>query len=232
MTTKIKAIVILVLSACIYNAQTFKTGDVVVGANYGIPNTAYFITKTAVKFFYDNADKNQTNDVVTFNVSGKGVYSARAEYALKENLGVGASLAYWSMRVGVEDHYFQNDPNTGVYSNYVDNFAFNFSALAIGARINYHFANEEKKERKIDPYIGGAFGITMYSVGLSFDSNLPGKIAPTNSFNFKSGVGTYFSGTFGLRYYPVKPIGLNFEAGWDKGALLMGGIVLKISTKK
>jgi hypothetical protein len=58
-----------------------------------------------------------------------------------------------------------------------------------------------------------------------------GKQVPDGLFNFKSGIGTYFSSTLGVRYYFVKSFGINAELGWDRGALLFGGVVIKFPTK-
>lgn len=219
--------IIFLQTALLLKSQPFKEGDVAFNFNYGIPNISFLVVKTSAKLIF----KSTGSDNFSLNFSQKGVFSGRAEYGLNSKLGAGVSFAYWQMTIGVKDNYFSNNPATGVYQNYVDDFKFNLSALAIGARLNYHFVNSENRESKIDPYIGASLGLTSYRLNFSFQSNYAGKVQPNATIGLKSGFGAYFGATLGLRYYPVKPVGLNFEVGYDKGALLFAGLIFKFNTK-
>ncbi len=217
------------------NAQSFLPGDIIFNVNYGGPQITPVLLKTALNIYI----KNKTNDDFTFNIKNSGVFNAKAEYAMMENLGLGFAASYWNMSVAMQNNYIANDPVSGVAQSFVDNYLLTISATAIGIRGNYHFV-EELKAKKLDPYFGFTIGTTKYVYGLSFNSSYPDKQTP-ETYNFfktgyasrllKSGFSSYFSSTFGIRYFPVKYLGINLEAGWDRGAFLFGGLAFKLHTK-
>lgn len=228
--SKIKFSLIVFLITLNYSvfSQSFKQGDIVVNGNIGGPKLTPALIRSAIKTYYKiNAREIDNFD---FSTSSKGLYNGKLEYGIDENFGVGACISYWSMNITATNTYKEIHPVTTVEEGFVDTYTFDLSAMAIGGRANYHF--EMDKDAKIDPYIGGALGVTRYSFEVGYNSTYPQRQLPVNTYSWKSGWGPYFSATVGFRYFPVKFIGINGEFGWDRGALFFGGIAFKIGTKK
>jgi hypothetical protein len=216
-------------------AQPFQPGDIIINFNYGAPQITPVILKTAINLY----NKNTSSKKYEFNVTNSGVFNAKAEYAMVDNFGLGFASSYWDMRVYLKDNYSGTNPITGLNESFTDKYDLSISALAFGIRGNYHFLDMLKIE-KLDPYFGATIGATKYTYGLHFSSNYPDKQAPETYKLFdsgyasrllKSGWSSYISTTFGIRYFPIKYVGLNLEAGWDRGAFLFGGIAFKFHTK-
>lgn len=224
-------ILILCLILLVYKnteAQGFQQGDIILNANIGGPQITPLIIRSALKVYY-KVNKNP-NENFSFNISNSGVFNSKAEYAFTNDLGLGFAASYWNMGINVKNNYTDVDPTDNQSKAFEDNYDFKVSALALGLRGNYHFGDEKKKS-KVDPYIGLTIGLTRYTYDLGFSSTFPSKQLPINTYQFKSGWGTYFSSTFGVRYYPISFIGLNAEIGWDRGAFLFGGIAFKFHSK-
>jgi hypothetical protein len=210
------------------NAQGFKQGDIILNGNYGGPQVTPAVLRTALKVYY-KTNKNP-NDNFSFAISNSGVLNGKAEYGATDEAGLGFAVSYWDMAINVKNNYQDVDPTDNTSKSFEDNYDFKVSALAMGLRGNYHFV-EEGKMKKIDPYLGFTLGATQYKYDLAFTTNYPNKTLPVNAYKFKSGWGSYISTTIGIRYYPVSFIGLNAEAGWDRGAFLFGGIVFRLHSK-
>lgn len=212
------------------NAQGFKQGDIIVNGNFGGPQITPAILRTALNVYYKaNADKNK-NEQFKVSISNSGVLNGKTEYGITEDVGIGLAASYWNMNIYIENNYKDQDPVTNSQKDYKDEYSVKTSALALGIRGNYHFA-DEVKSKLIDPYIGFTLGATRYTYDLGFTSTFPDKKLPLNTYSFKSGWGSYVSTTAGIRFYPVSFIGLNAEIGFDRGAFLFGGIVFKIRSK-
>lgn len=216
----------LILLPLLCKSQTFELGDLALNFNYGAPQITPWIMKTTLNIFYKN---RWINDSYKISVDGSGVINAKAEYGVYENLGLGLAASYWNMDVNMAHTYKEKDPYTLINTDFTDNYNFSVSALALGVRGNYHMLGGEKRE-VIDPYVGLTLGATRYTYKFDFKSDFPGRSIPGDVYQFRSGWGTYISSTIGMRIYPVKLIGLNFEAGYDRGAFLFAGIVFKIHT--
>lgn len=210
-------------------SQAFRESDIIINANYGIPQVSAFLLKNAVKLYYKNNKKDNENFLI--NVSNSGVINGKTEYGLTENVGLGLVGSYWNINCDIINNYEDNDPVTTSLNKYVDEYNVKVSSLAIGIRGAYHFV-EDIKAKKIDPYIGLTLGVSRYTFDLGFTTSYPGKTLPVDVYKFKSGWAQYFSSTFGIRIYPIPYLGLNLEAGYDRGALLFGGVCLRIPSKK
>jgi hypothetical protein len=228
--TKISFFFLLLIVSHSANSQGFQQGDIIINGNLGGPQITPFVLRTGLNAYYKlKADKGK-NEQFTFNISNSGVYNGKTEYGISENVGVGLAASYWDMTIRMANNYRDNDPVSNIQTNFIDNYTFKVSALALGLRGNYHFG-EDIKSKRIDPYMGITLGVTRYTYNIGFESNMQGKTLPVNVYKWRSGWGSYFSSTFGVRYYPVSFIGLNAEIGWDRGAFLFGGIVFKIHSK-
>ncbi len=230
-------LLIINLSVIFSQAQAFVPGDILINANYGGPQVTPAILKTALKVYYKSI--TNANSTYVFSVKNSGVLNAKLEYAIYDNLGLGFASSYWNMAVDMQNNYIDNNPTNGISESYVDTYKLNISALAIGIRGNYHLL-DETDTKWIDPYFGITLGITKYNYNLDFSSTYPDKKSVEAYDFFKSGYASrflkpnyssYVSTTFGVRLYPIKYFGFNFEAGWDRGAFLFGGVVFKFHTK-
>lgn len=220
-------LLVLMLGSQFSAAQDgFRENDLILSLNYGGPQITPLVLRTAINLYY----KNRKNEQFTFGITNSGVFNGKLEYAPFENLGLGVAASYWNMGVSLQNNYTKNDPVTGQNQAYVDNYSMNISAFAIGIRGNYHFV-DDWDIKGIDPYYGITIGVTKYSYDVSFNSTFPGKQLPLDTYKYNPGLPTYFSTTIGVRYYPIKFVGINLEAGWDRGAFLFGGVVFKINTK-
>ncbi len=229
MRTVILYFVFVFFSSCL-NAQGFKQGDIIVNGNYGGPQITPALLRTGLNVYYrTNADKNK-NEQFKVSISNSGVLNGKTEYGITEDVGIGFAASYWNMNIYIENNYRDQDPVSNTQKDFKDEYSVKTSALALGIRGNYHFA-DEVKSKLIDPYIGFTLGATRYTYDLGFTSTFPDKKLPINTYQFKSGWGTYISTTAGIRFYPVSFIGLNAEIGFDRGAFLFGGIVFKIHSK-
>lgn len=207
-------------------AQILNEGDITLSPNVGVPHVSAAILKTALKIYY----KSNVENKYDIGVKNTPVFNFKGEYLVQNDVSIGLAASYWKMDVDISDLYSQLNQTTSIVEAQVDNTTISIKAMAIGFRGTYHFLADEK-DSKWDPFIGGTVGLTRYETNIVFKSTVMGKQVPDGLFNFKSGIGTYFSSTLGVRYYFVKSFGINAELGWDRGALLFGGFVIKFPTK-
>lgn len=203
--------------------RAYQMGDIVLNVNYGAPQITPAVIRTGINLFYKS---RWGSDAYSFKINNSGVLNGKFEYAIHEDLGLGLATSYWNM--GVDLDYTFDKAADG--TNLQDHYHFAMSALAIGARGNYHF-NTDKEYKYIDPYYGVTAGLTRYTYEATFRSDDPTRTIPKDTFKWRSGYLTYFSTTFGLRVYPVRFVAVNMEVGWDRGAFLFGGVVFKLHTK-
>lgn len=219
-------LVILIAIPFLVKSQAYELGDISLNLNYGGPQITPSIIRLGINLFYKT---RWADNSYNFTIQNSGVYNGKAEYAVHENLGLGFVASYWTMGIDLTHNYDAPDPISNVNTTFIDKYHFDAAAIAIGVRGNYHLLGGEKR-KVIDPYTGLSFGLTRYTFNAGFNSSFPQKLIPSDTYSYKSGWGSYFSGTFGIRIYPIKNIGFNAEVGWDRGAFLFGGLVFKIHT--
>ncbi len=206
-------------------AQAYQMGDVNFNVNYGVPQITPLLLKGALNVYSRSTFKN---DDFSFSIKNSGVINSKIEYAVHEEMGLGIAISYWNMSVDLAHTFTTNNSYTGGIAK--DYYFYELSALAIGLRGNYHFFTE--REMTVwDPYSGFTAGVTRYKNELSFTSDDPSRTTPLSKFKWQPNYFSYFSGTLGVRIYPVHFLAMNFEVGWDRGAFLFGGLAFKIHTK-
>jgi hypothetical protein len=225
MKNTIGAIFILISIIC--KSQIINEGDITLSPNVGVPHVSSFILKTALKVYY----KSNLQNKYQIGVKNTPVFNFKGEYFAQNDVSIGLAASYWKMDIDISDIYDELNQSTNIVETQLDNTTISIEVVAVGFRGNYHFLADEKNT-KWDPYMGGTLGISRYQTNIQFKSSVLGKEVPEKMFNFKTGIATYFSSTVGVRYYATKNFGINLEAGWDKGALFFGGIVVKFPTKK
>lgn len=201
-----KTIILLIISIIVVNtqAQSGVENPHYISVGAGAPNMA-------VSFFniYDSK-KN-------FQVEGKGPYHFKYEYKFTNILGFGLNVNNASYRITYTDDYFDTSkgivmPNNITISN--NNTAFNL-------RGNLHFINIEKNEF-IDVYWG--FGIGLKFGGLKVSSSYQGA-NPSIKLPNISKIG--LESTLGVRFMPIKNIGIYAEIGLAK-SIMQGGITFRL----
>lgn len=216
--TIISAFILLTDSNSV-QAQAYKEKQSDVTIGYGFPNIYKSILKSAVSNNGNYTAENRTE------VKGYGPLFLKYEYGLTKLIGLGASIGYWNTKYTETSDYVSSEYNssTGTYSTnaYRDVFTYKISSLSIGARLNFHFATQEK----LDPYAGIAAGYTQTLYKFSFTSNNP-DAGQSPAYEY-SGIPVYFAITAGLRYYFTENIGIYGELGLDKWSVIQGGLAIK-----
>lgn len=199
-------------------SQGFAKGDALVAIEIG-----------ATHLFKENVNRTTKSESFktsfngTINVSpirGTNPIAIRYEYALSKNFGLGFSVCWWKIAFHVEDRFTVGSGNNA--SQKTDVYDYNLSSISFGVRPNYHFP---LKSKKIDLYAGGSFGLTKNKLVL----NVP------SAFAYYEGSGPlalYLAPIMGCRYFLTDNFGLNFEAGYEKGALFLAGLALRFRPTK
>lgn len=152
-----------------------------------------------------------------FQIEGKGPYHFKYEYKVANFLGLGLNINNASYKVTYTDDFFDTSkgvimPNNITISN--NNTAFNL-------RANLHFINIEKNEF-IDAYWG--FGLGLKFGGLKVSSSYQGA-NPSIKLPNISKIG--IESTLGVRFMPIKNIGIYAEVGLAK-SIIQGGITFRL----
>jgi hypothetical protein len=165
-----------------------------------------------------------TRDQIT--VYGSGPYILKAEYMVSNRIGISANASYSQSRIAWEDIGFDT-----IKQNY-HNFEFGITAYEISGTLrgNYHFL----KRKKLDGYVGAGIGygfIKMNSYTYAHTTRF--------SIQYEFPRPLSLECTAGLRYFPIKNLGVYSEVGLGKSwilfnkyflpeALIQFGIVLKL----
>lgn len=223
---KLKYSFILLLVWGLSFSQSFDKGQVIIGANIGSPHTFRNAVRLILK---TDAFKNRFSGYIDASVAGTNPITARGEYGITKLFGLGLCFGTWNMQISVTDKYNVIHSGQTFGQDEIDTYKFKISSTSFGVRPNFHFP---LKTTSSDLYIGVGLGFTKNSLTIDFSSTDPGKSLPIDHYSFSLPGGFYFAPTFGYRYYFGKVIGLNGELGWDKGAIIQGGIVIRLDFKK
>lgn len=192
---------------------TVRKGNIMITAGYGIPSIirAYLKYKT-------------TRDQI--QVSGVGPFILKGEYMINKHFGIGLNGSFSWSKVSWYDTGYDT-----IQLKYRP-FEFGIKAYEVSGtlRSNYHFW----RRAKIDSYAGLAIGyglIHMWSYTM----------AHTTRFSIEYDVPKPLSleCTWGMRYFPIKHLGIYTEVGLGKSwllfrryflpeALIQTGVVLKL----
>lgn len=187
-------------------------GNVNITFGYGAPS----IVRAFLKL-------RTTRDQIT--VAGSGPYIFKAEYMLTHRLGISLNGAYSQSKV------FWFDVGYDTVKQIYRDFEFGIRGYELSGtlRANYHYI----KHRKLDAYAGVGFGYGLFNMR-SYT------LAHTTRFEIKYDIPKPLSleATTGLRYFPIKNLGIYTEVGLGKSwilykkyflpeALIQAGLVLK-----
>lgn len=210
--------------------QSFNQGDIVFGANIGVPHLYKGIIKLATK---TQAFKNQFDG--SFEVSpikGLNPICIKTEFGISEYFGLGLNYSFWNVSFNVTDKYNVLRAGAVTGTDEVDTYKFKIRSASLGIRPNLHIPFENKMN---DLYIGVGLGFTSNSVQIDFSSTDVQKVKKNTAYNLRLPGTIYFAPTLGYRHYFNYYFGTNFEIGYEKGAILQAGLVFKFNvndTKK
>lgn len=217
----------------ITKAQSLEKSDIMLNANYGVPHLYKGIVKIAAG--REDFKKLFAGNLEVSDITGLNPISVKGEYGINKYFGVGLSMGFWSINFNVKDYYNLQNQNQGVFiKDSVDTYTFKISSKSFGIRPNLHIP---LKSRSNDIFFGLGLGITKNKLTIGFASTDAGRLAKAFGKDLEYSLslpgGIYFAPSIGYRHYFGEYIGLNFEFGYEKGAVLQGGIVIRFNyTKK
>lgn len=206
--------------------QAMEKKTIVGTAAYGVPhlfkNTTRLITTS--QLFKEAFEGN----IVVKDFGGVNPIVYKAEYAFNKYFGLGVSGGFFTMKFSVEDRYNVLKTGQVLGSDQVDTYKIKILSFGYGIRPNFHIPF--KKHPNADLFFGLGYGFNKNKVIIDFSSTDVSKVYPGFKYDWNFGF-VYFSPTMGYRQYFGEYIGLNFELGYDKGAILSGGLALRLFHK-
>lgn len=210
-------------------SQALDKGTVVITGNIGTPHLFKGIVKLAA-----NSDgfKNHFGKALEISpITGLNPISTKGEYGFNKYFGLGYSFALWSIKFNVNDYYNIQNQTAGTFiKDSVDTYSFKISSKSLGIRPNVHIPFKNPNH---DVYIGLGLGITSNKLSIGFSSTDAGRLVKSFGKDLEYDLslpgGVYFSPSIGYRTYFGKYIGLNFEFGYEKGAIIQAGLAVRLN---
>jgi hypothetical protein len=213
-------------------SQSVNKGDITLNANIGAPHLFKGIVKLATN---SNVFKENFDGIIEISaIKGINPISLKAGLALDKNFTLGLNYSYWSLSFDVEDHYNAQNVSFGpIYEDSVDTYKIKLTSSSIGIRPVFNFPLESYKN---DFYLALGLGLTKNNLNINFSSTDAGRFVgifnQELAYDLSLPGGFYFAPSIGYRHYFNPFIGLNFELGYEKGAIVQGGLVFRFNFKK
>jgi opacity protein-like surface antigen len=227
-----RSLLFILLSAAIFlNAQSYHKNDITLNCNIGTPHLFKGIVKLAVhsRVFKENFD----GILEVSSITGLNPLVFKGEYGINKMFGLGINYSVWKIKFDVTDHYNAQNQSAAFYKDSVDIYKITVASKSFGIRPNFHFP---LKSPRNDLYIGIGLGFTKNNLNIDFGSTDAGRFIKTFGrgleYDLSLPGGFYIAPSIGYRHYFNKFLGLNFEVGYEKGAILQGGIVLRFNPEK
>jgi len=213
-------------------SQSLEKGDIILNGNIGAPHLFKGLVKIAA-----NSEGFTTNfgkAIEISDISGLNPISIKGEYGINKYFGLGFSAAFWTIKFDIRDYYNLQNQNAGTFiKDSVDVYNFKISSTSYGIRPNLHIP---LKSRSNDLYIGMGLGITKNKLTIGFNSTDAGRLIKSFGKDLELDLslpgGIYFAPSLGYRHYFGEYVGLNMELGYEKGAIVQGGIVFRFNVLK
>lgn len=208
----------------ILSAQGFKKGDILVCGSVGATHLDKIAMKTNTQ--REEFKSSFKGSVEIQSVKGTNPLAFKYEYALSKYFGLGVSIAWFSIIIDVKDTYYdtRNSQNQRFET---DLYTFKISSSSFGVRPNFHIP---VKHTNSDFFIGCAVGITKNQLSVNFSSTAYNSLKVFYELNFPGKI--YLAPTFGYRVFLSNSFGFNFEVGYEKGALMQGGVTFRFRSVK
>ncbi|MBL7912575.1 MAG: hypothetical protein JNJ41_16055 [Bacteroidia bacterium] len=226
------AVFFLCLVTLCGKSQSVNKGDITLNANIGAPHLFKGIVKLATN---SNIFKENFDGIIEISsIKGINPISLKAGLALDKNFTLGLNYSYWSLSFDVEDHYnAQNISYGSIYEDSVDIYKIKIASSSFGIRPVFNFPLESYKN---DFYLALGLGFTKNQLTIDFSSTDAGRFVGIFNkglaYDLSLPGGFYFAPSIGYRHYFNPFIGLNFELGYEKGAIVQGGLVFRFNYKK
>jgi hypothetical protein len=205
-------------------SQAFDDGAIVGSIGMGAPH----LFKSSVKLVTSGQKFNDLfqGKLVVKDFGGINPVLYKAEFGFKNYFGLGISGGIWTMRFSVEDHYnvLKAAKITGTDS--MDTYKFKITSKAIGIRPNFHIP---LKNDNVDIFFGLGLGMNKNKINIDFSSTDINRVIPDLDYDLNLPGFIYISPTIGYRQYFNEYFALNFELGYDKGAIISGGFALRLN---
>jgi hypothetical protein len=226
---------LFVLAACCLlsgvqsQSHSLNPGDVILNVNIGTPHLFKFFAKAAVKS--EAFKKSFDGQIEVSKIRGWNPVAIKGEYGVSEIFAIGLNYSFWTLRFDVMDYYNLQNQNYGTYlKDSVDTYKVNLTSTSFGIRPVLHLPFESYKN---DVYFGLGLGITKNKISIAFESTDAGRLASKVRKDIVLDLslpgGVYFAPSVGYRHYMNPFFGLNFELGYEKGAILQAGLVFKFN---
>lgn len=186
-----------------------KKGSIIADAYYGYP---YMFGK------YVKEIAKESSDVYT-SITNMNHLGGRAEYMITDVIGIGAEYTYAAVFGTYTDTKSVYQGN-GNYVDQTNTYHVSITKQRFLAKFNAHFATS----KFLDPYATAGVGYKQ-SVVKSDNPDDQDAVDELNS-SFLNVIPVAFRVGIGLRYYPIKYVGIGVEAGIG-GPIVQGGISLK-----
>jgi hypothetical protein len=186
-----------------------KKGDVIFDAYYGAPN----LFKTLFRAVFNEAKRNDPS-FQSFSAVGFGPVGGQLQYLVDKNIGINLDVNYINFGIKWKE--------IGT-TNKTEDYLIKFNTIRAMVGGEFH-ANSGKQ---IDFFGGVKIGVSTTSI--SFSSTDPAVSLSTYGFSsFRAGIGIASRLYCGIRFFPIKPLGLFVEGGIFGGGIVRGGLSVKI----
>ncbi len=207
-------------------SQAFDKATVGISLNIGAPHLYKGIVKLATQ-----SDKFKKAFNGKLEVSGfKGVYpiALKGEYGINKYFGIGLSASRWDMSFQVKDNYNVLHAGQATGTDEIDIYKFKLTSTSFGIRPNLHIP---LKSSKNDFYLGLGLGISSNNLNIDFSSTDINKVFPNAEYDLSLPGFIYFAPSIGYKHYFNNFSGTNIELGYEKGAIIQGGLALRFNYK-
>lgn len=219
-------LLLFVASASLLKSQEYTEGDIALTGSIGAPHLFKGIVKAATGT--EVFKSKFSGKLEVSEITGMNPIAVKAEYGIQKWLGLGISYSTWNMEFAITDYYNVLKAGAVTQTDEIDTYKFKVTSSSFGIRPNLRIPI---KNRKHDVYFGLGLGITKNSLNVDFSSTDVNKVLPNFDYDLSLPGGFYFAPTLGYRLYFIENLGLNLEVGYEKGAIVQGGLVIRFNTK-
>lgn len=188
-----------------------KKGTIIADAYYGYP----YVLGKYIKEIAKESSTDTYNSITNMNHLG-----GRAEYMITDVIGLGAEYTYAAIFGSYSETKSIYNNNSGVYVNQTNTYHVSIIKQRFLAKFNAHFGTS----KFLDPYATAGVGYKQSII----KSDNPDDQESVDELNrsFLNLLPVAFRVGIGLRYYPIKYVGIGVEAGVG-GPIVQGGVSFK-----
>lgn len=152
-----------------------------------------------------------------------GPTGLRTEFLVSDKIGLGTDAIYNLTGGSFSKNEVEFNELTGMNDTVIHLYEFTRNQIRVMGRINFH---KKVKSKKLDVYTGLGFGTSSNIVKMTRDD------VEVDPKDFLKSTGLKFSARvcWGFRWYPAKPVGINFELGLG-GPLVSAGASSRFAFK-